>query len=76
MKRIIIAILSIVIFSAVASANIKFWDGDNITSKGLNGPVKDSVGYHIDEIEHHFHKCGTGGKTLSFLLGLHMYPGI
>jgi len=55
MKKTVIAILSIVIFSCVASANIKFWDGENIESKGLDGPVKDSLGYRIEEIEKHIH---------------------
>ena len=45
MKKILFVLLVV----SLAFANIKFWDGDNLESRGLDG-VTDSVGYKINEI--------------------------
>lgn len=36
LKRLML-LTFLLIFSATSFANIKFWDGDNIESRGLNG---------------------------------------
>ena len=44
----------ILILISFCFANIKFWNGDNIESLGLNGK-HDSLGYRVAEIEKHLH---------------------
>lgn len=62
-------VLFFLLISSLIFANVKFWDGDNIESKGLNGPVKDSLGYRVNEIEKHIHNreiwygAGAGNGT-------------
>lgn len=49
LKRFLILLLF-----ASLHANINLWNGDNITSLGLNG-THNSVGYRVAEIEKHIH---------------------
>jgi len=50
MKKIIFILIMI----SLSFANLKFWNGDNVESLGLNGE-NDSLGYRVAEIEKHFH---------------------
>lgn len=51
LKKLIILTL---ILLSLSFANLKFWNGDNVESLGLNGE-HDSLGYRVAEIETHFH---------------------
>ena len=55
LRRIFLITLILFIFSCSSSfALVKFWNGDNLESQGLDS-VKDSLGYKVSEIERHFH---------------------